>query len=304
MKLNTLRDFLAVADRGSLRAAARELGLSQPAMTRSIQELEKELGVVLFERQAKGVVLTEMGQLFLRRARSVRSELQRAQDELAQMRGAMFGNLRIGLSSVAHMALLPYALHAFRQRFPDVKINIVDGVLPRVERELIDGTMDFYVGPATADLPGELGAEKLFDNRRTVMARKGHPLAQATSLRELKDAEWITSSVTRKAEDEISPIFERHGLPAPRLVVEAFSALTFYFTIAHSDVLMMLPVQWAQTPLFRDSLQQIHVRERLEALPICIVRRTGLPLTPAAEYFCDMVRRATQHLANAGDLPV
>ena len=68
MKINSLRDFLAVAERGSLRAAARQLGLAQPAMTRSIQELEKELGVVLFERRAKGVVLTPMGEVFERRS--------------------------------------------------------------------------------------------------------------------------------------------------------------------------------------------------------------------------------------------
>ena len=68
MKLNSLRDFLAVAERGSLRAAARQLGVAQPAITRNIQELEKELGVVLFERQARGVTLSPMGEVFLRRA--------------------------------------------------------------------------------------------------------------------------------------------------------------------------------------------------------------------------------------------
>ena len=295
MKLNALRDFLAVAERGSLRAAARQLDLPQPSMTRSIHDLEKELGVVLFERRAKGVVLTPMGEVFLRRAKAIRSEFRRAEEELGQLRGAVHGHIRMCLSSVAHMALLPNALRPFRQRFPDVTLEIVDALLPRVDKELKDGTLDLYIGPLHGELSGELMAEKLFDNQRIVLCRKGHPMVGATSLRELQGAEWITTSITHKAEDELSPIFERHGLPPPRLVMQAHSALTFFFTIAHSDMLSMLPVQWTQVPAFRESLTHINVVEQLYAPAICIVQRTGLPLTPAAEYFCDMVRRASLH---------
>jgi len=67
MKLNQLRDMLAIVERGSLRAAARHLDLAQPALTRSIRSLEKDLGTTLFEREAKGMVLTAAGQLFYQR---------------------------------------------------------------------------------------------------------------------------------------------------------------------------------------------------------------------------------------------
>lgn len=295
MKLNALRDFLAVAERGSVRAAARQLGLAQPAMTRSIQELEKQLGVELFERRAKGVALTPMGEVFLRRAQAVRSEMRRAQDEIDQLKGAAHGQMRICLSSGAHMALLPHVLRTFRQRFPDVTLEVIDAVLPRVEKELIDGTLDFYVGPSHDDVAGELVVDKLFDNQRIVVGRPGHPLAGATSLAELAGAEWVTTSVTHRAEDELSPLFTRLGLPPPRMVVRGHSALTFFFMVAYSDLLMMLPVQWEHSAPFSGLLQRIHVREELKAPPICIVRRSALPLTPAGEYFCDLVRRAAAH---------
>jgi DNA-binding transcriptional LysR family regulator len=295
MKLTSLRHFLAVAERGSMRAAARQLALTQPAMTRSIQELEKELGVVLFERRAKGVMLTPMGEVFMRRAKAVGMEFRRAQEELDQLRGATHGHIRMCLSSVAHMTLLPDALRPFRQRFPDVTLEVIDAFLPRVELELKGGTMDLYIGPVLGELASDLTSERLFDNTRAVLGRKGHPLAGAKSLRELAGAEWATTSITHKAEDELSPIFERHGLPRPRLVVQGHSALTFFFTVAKSDMLMLLPIEWAQVPPFRDSLQRIDVAENLQGPPICIVQRTGLPLTPAAEYFCDMIRRANLH---------
>ena len=295
MKLNSLRDFMAVAERGSLRAAARQLAVTQPAITRSIQELEKELGVVLFERRAKGVSLTKMGELFLRRSKAVRSELQRAQDEIDQLRGEMHGNVCVCMSSIPQMAMLPDAMAAFRQRYPDVKLDIIDGLLPSVESELKDGIVDCYIGPTLDDVSLELRAGKLFDSVRVIVGRRGHPLANARSLRDLVDAEWVTTSITYLAEEELSPLFASYGLPPPRLIVQAHSALTFLFTVAYSDLLILLPIQWTQAALFRQALQRINVAEALPAAPICIVRRNSLPLTPAADYFCDMIRRASRH---------
>lgn len=298
MKLNSIRDFVTVAERGSLRAAARQLAVTQPAITRSIQELEKELGVVLLERRAKGVSLTRMGEVFLRRSRAARGELDRAREELDQMRGEMHGQITVCMSGVPHMAMLPAVMPAFRQRYPDVKLNLLDGLLPSVEAELKDGIVDFYVGPTfnQEEVCRELKAEKLFDNVRVIVCRKGHPLADARSLGELVDAEWVTASVTYRAEEELAPLFARYGLPPPRLVVQARSALTFLFTVAYSDLLILLPIQWTQAPLFREALQPIRVAEALPSPPICIVQRNSMPLTPAAGYFCDMVRRASHHM--------
>ena len=296
MKFSAVKDFLAVAERGGLRAAARHSGTSQPVITRSIQELEKELGVALFERSEKGVKLTAMGHTFLRRAHAVRNELQKAKEEIEQMRGEVHGTVTVGLSSVPHLALLPNALRPFRARYPDVHLSVTDALFPDVEAALLDGRVDLYIGPVPPRLPRELHNEKLFDNTRIILGRKGHPLGKARSLRELAGAEWITTSITHKAEEELGPLFAEHGLPPPRLVLRAHSALTFLVSMVYSDLLMMAPVQWVKFPLWRDVLQQIHVTELLPAPPICIVQRTGLPQTPAAEYFCDMVRRASGHM--------
>ncbi len=296
MKFSAVRDFLVVAERGGVRAAARHLGQAQPVITRSIQELEKELGAPLFERSAKGVRLTPIGQTFLRRAYSVRSELQKAKEEIDQLRGQAHGTVTACLSSVPHLALLPNALGPFRRQYPTVELHLMDATLPTVESALLEGRVDIYVGPVPATLPRELHGEKLFDNTRVILGRKNHPLAGARSLSDLVDAEWITTSITNRAEEEMGPLFAEHGLPPPRLAMRAQSSQTFLVSMIYSDLLMMLPVQWLHFPLWRDVLQQIKVKEALPAPPIHIVRRAGLPLTPAAEYFCDMVRRASMHM--------
>jgi DNA-binding transcriptional LysR family regulator len=296
MKLNAIRDFLAVVERGGLRAAARQLHGSQPAISRSIQELEKELGVVLLDRRPGGATLTPMGNVFHRRASAVQNELRLAQEELDQLRGETNGNLRIALSSVPHIALLPSSLRPFRVRFPNVNINIIDAVFPKIELDLRESRVDFYVGPAPSDISKELIGEKLFDNTRVIVGRKNHPLAQAKSLRDLIDAEWITTSITHIAEEELGPLFESNGLPEPRLVLQAHSTLTFLTALMNTDLLMMLPIQWTQSPVLRDFVQAIEIKEVLPAPPVSLVRRTGMPLTPAAEYFSDVLKRAVLHM--------
>ena len=308
MKLHQIRDLLALADHGSVRAASREIGIAQPSITRSIRELERDLGVPLFERRARGVTPTAMGDAFIRRARNVDRELLRARDEIAQLRGLTHGSVRIALSMVPHMALLPDALRPFRLRYPEVRLDIIDAVFSSVAADMTEGRLDCYIGPPPEQLPADLLVEKLFDNTRVILGRKGHPLSNAKSLRELTGAEWVTTSITARAELELGPLFELHRLPPPTLVLQAHSALTLIVSLLYSDLLTMLPVQWINFPLTRDALQIIKVSEVLAAPPICIIQRAGLPLTPAAEHLCNLLRRAAGHIAKpqpaVSDLPV
>lgn len=119
MKLHHLQEVVAIAEHGSIRAAARVLNLAQPALTRSLADLERELGVPLFERHARGVAATTAGTAFIGRATAILQDLRRAQDEVAQLGGAVGGTVAVGLSTAAHIGLLPPALRPFRARYPE-----------------------------------------------------------------------------------------------------------------------------------------------------------------------------------------
>jgi LysR family transcriptional regulator of abg operon len=292
MKFNQMRDVVAIAERGSLRAAARHLALAQPALSRRVHELERELGVPLFERRARGMTLTPMGEAFVRRANAVLSEVRRAREEVEQLHGGTRGRIVAGLSLAAHIALLPTALKPFRERYPQVQLHLIEGWYPTLEAGLQDGSVDFYVGPKheRAPSPG-LVQEHLFENIRIVLGRRGHPLAHARSLRDLVSAEWATTSITFKAEEELRELFEQHGLPAPRLALRSQSAVTLIVALANTDLLTMVPIQWTRFAAVGQSLTPISVRETLPAPAIVVVRRAGLPLTPAAEFLLDLLRR-------------
>ena len=116
MKFNQLRDFVAVAENGSLRGAARALGLAQPAITRSIQELEHSLGAQLFIREARGVRLTPIGQDFLVRAMTILGEVRRARESVHQLQDGVEGELVLGLSIAGHLGVFGKVLNRFRTR--------------------------------------------------------------------------------------------------------------------------------------------------------------------------------------------
>ncbi|MBR3190638.1 LysR substrate-binding domain-containing protein [Bosea sp. (in: a-proteobacteria)] len=298
MKLDHFEEVVAIAERGSMRAAARHLQIAQPALTRSLALLERELGAPLFERRARGVVATPLGEAFVTRARSILTEIRRTREEVEQLRGAGTGTVTVGLSIAAHLALLPPSLRPFRARYPDIRLHIIEGFYPTLEDRLRDGTVDFYIGPDGGAQPvPQLSREVLFHNRRIVLCRAGHPLAAATSLRELVGQDWVTTSITADAGDEINAFFARHGLPPPRLAVRSQSALTLLTCLANSDLLAMVPAQWERFEMTGKALITIKVEEELTAPPLVLVRRSDLPLTPAALHLLDLMRRATSRLA-------
>ena len=298
MKLTQIRDLVAVAERGSLRAAARQLDTAQPAITRSIRDLEHELGVTLLERSTSGVTLTPIGQAFYRRVSVVQHELRKAREEVLQLKGEGTGTVSVGLATAPHVALLPGALRAFQRRFPEVRLNISEGLFPSLESDLRDGRIDFYVGPKAEDrLSGEYNIEKLSDNLRVALGRRGHPLRAAKSLRDLTSARWVSTSVTIESEAELNPVFERAGLPSPVIAVQAHSALTMITVAASSDLLALLPQQWLSFARKTKLLDHIAIAEQLLAPAICIITRARLPLTPVAEHLCDLFRRESMHSA-------
>lgn len=292
MKLTQMRDMVAVVERGSLRAAARHLGLAQPALTRSIGALERELGITLFERAARGMVLTPAGKQFHRRASAVTNEVRRAKEDFEQTDGDMKGTVTVGLSIMPHMGILPEALPVFRRRYPLVRLKIIEGLYPAMEAGLLDGSIDFYLGASPRGEPaGGLVSETLLQNTRTVIGRRGHTLASARSIKELGKAEWATTTIDFDAATDLNELFAKYKMPPPVITLQTHSALSVIVALSSCDLLAILPAQWNEFPLTRDILQVINIKEKLPAPDIVLIRRPDLPLTPAADHFCDLMKR-------------
>jgi LysR family transcriptional regulator of abg operon len=292
MRLTQIRDFLAIVDAGSLRAAARELGVTQPALTKSVRQLEQELGATLVTRSVRGAMPTDAGRAFLARARAVSADLRRAREEIAQLGGAREGTLAIGAAPGPALDLLPTVLPRLRRRWREATIRVLDIAPPDVLAALRQGALDLALsvrlGPLARPVAGYI-VEPLYAIQPTIIARRGHPLAGVRHLADLRDAEWI-----RTGPAGITPALpqalEAAGLPAPRYRIDCQSFLALPALVAQSDLLAVVPSQIASREEKARRVVRLRVLEPLPERPIGLFRRADVALTPIARDCAEILR--------------
>lgn len=294
MKLSNIDHIVAVAEAGSLRGGSRLLGITQPSMTRSIQDTERELGVALFTRHGQGATPTPMGELFVVRAKAIQSEIRRIFEEIEQAKGSFIGEVSVAMSSAANLALMPTVLGEFEAKYPDALLKLTESLFQPIEAKIHAGEIDFFVGPIYEGLvKTSLMIEKLFDNERIVIARKGHPLINAKTLGDLRDARWIRPTFTNQRDEaDFDSMFERAGLPSPEIAVHMQSAMMTMMAVKNTNLLTIVPIQWLDFATESQEITAIPIVDAMPAAPVCIVRRGDYPLTPLAEKLCDITRKA------------
>lgn len=293
MRLTQLRDFLAVAEHHSLRAAARELGIAQPSLTKSIQALEKELGAALFQRTPRGAVVTATGAAFQARTQLVMEELRRAREEVSQLNEGDAGEVGFAISTAPTFLFLSRTLRDFQRRFPKVKVRIVNGIFPVTVPELRSGRLDFAIVPRPdRDIGDEFVAETLLKNARVPICRKSHPLAEARSLADLTSATWLATSIDPNPQAAFEAIFRNHGLTPPEHVIYCEMTTALIESLIHLDTICWLPRAWLEAEILKPWITAIPVQEPpVSGQDICLVQRRNFPLTPAADYLATLIRR-------------
>lgn len=178
MNLNHLAIFHAVALEGSITLGAERLHISQPAVSKQLQELEKHLGLPLFDRLPRGVRLTETGELLESYARRLFGLEAEAEAALAELRGLDRGRLSIGASMTIGGYLLPDVLARFHQKYPGVDLRLEIANTEEVQQRLIEGTLDVGLTEGFLEHP-ELEAVVFREDEMVVIAPPGHPLLSA-----------------------------------------------------------------------------------------------------------------------------
>jgi DNA-binding transcriptional LysR family regulator len=195
MQTTHLLNFVAVIETGSVRAAAKRLGVSPAAISKNLSALERKLGVTLLSRSARGAEPNDFGRSLLRRARVIEAELDRARDDIAALIGQRRGSVSIGISPTAECLLLPRALPRFRETYADIPVRMMGGTVSSTIKALREAALDFAVGSASAFThEPDLRKERLLNSEMTIIARPGHSLSKARALEELKDAEWVINA--------------------------------------------------------------------------------------------------------------
>jgi DNA-binding transcriptional LysR family regulator len=301
MRLTQLHHFLAVIDGGSIREAARRLGMSQPALTKSIKTLEAELKIELIKRGTRGIVPTAVGNAFAARARAVHAELRRAREEIDEMSGRAAGRVAFGVGQAVATLVLPAAVQRFRSMWPRAEIRVVEGLPDQLLPQVRDESLDFAIGAKLETLEPSIAFKPLLRSSRVVVARKGHPLTGARSLAELRNAEWIDVPPMQRS-GVIERLFRGDGAGTPPLkLIRCESYQTAASLLARSDLVALMSRRQLAEPFAAKYLTTIPVRDPLPGFTVGLYVRAGTPMAPAADAMAKIFTALSRSLASAAD---
>lgn len=298
MDLTRIRYFLAVARIGQVTAAARELYVTQPAVSLALRTLEKEVGARLFERRAGRMALTPAGERFAAAAAQALRRLEEGQRAAVHLSETPSGPLALGATDVASLHLLPAVLPGFHRAYPDVEIAIqVDSSRPLVEAVLQE-TLDLALVTLPVAHP-ELAVTLLRRDPMVLVCPPGHPLARRRlGARDLDGQPFLLyrrGSTTRALLDR--ELAARRI--SPRVVLETGHPEVMKRLVATGLGISVLPAISVADEVRAKSLAVRPLPGGPLARETGLVRRRDRQISPAARSFLTMLARKFRHLARA-----
>ncbi|SDQ74732.1 LysR family transcriptional regulator [Pseudovibrio sp. Tun.PSC04-5.I4] len=240
--------FLAIYETGNIRDAAVTIGLTQPAVSMGLQQLEDELGTPLFNRSVKGVVPTSAGKIYYRYACNLRqSAIYAAQEIEEQVRGHS-GTLRIGAGLAWASTFIPPVLVHIKKKFPNLTIDLVAGVADQLAEKFETGKLDLLLaaGPIEPLASPEFLSYFLTNIPMVAMADPSHSLAshKTVSLKQLQAAEWAGFYEDDTFVYHATQFFALHGLNPPTISMRtnAIAALTEFVKSTETITLVSSPI--------------------------------------------------------------
>jgi DNA-binding transcriptional LysR family regulator len=299
LKTRQLLLLIALDEERNIHRAAEALHMTQPAASKQLKDLEDMLEVSLFDRLPRGMQPTIYGETMIRHARMALASLSKAHEDIVALKSGLAGQVDVGVIMTPGMTLLPRAIARVKQELPLLRIGVqVESsniLLERLQR----GTLDFMVarildqGDQT-----DLEYEELADEPVCVVARVGHPLADAPALA-LKDVvaqPWILSPPGSVLRHRCDMMFRRAGLEPPANVVDTTAMLLITSLLQQSDSLHVLPVEIARQYAGLGILAIMPVDLALTMDAFGIIRRRNQILSPGAAYLLEAIRKAAQEI--------
>jgi len=241
LEIRHLRYFLAVAEAGSFSRAADRLGVSQPAISQQMRDLETGLRVSLFQRRGKRILLTSAGLIFQEHARVLLRELENLLQELSSEPGQLRGALHLGVVPILNVALVPHLLGLFAAAHPGISLTVEEISSTEIETALEEGRMDVGLGFLTRHSPN-LRYERLCTDEFALIVSETHPWWNRRAIRfaELHQQRLLQlpdSFVMRRMSDEIS----RNHRVRPRTVAEINAIGTLLRSLGPLEAAALMP---------------------------------------------------------------
>lgn len=298
MNTQQLKALLAVIETGSLNRAARQLRISQPALTKTIQRLEAQIGVPLFARDRSGMRPTPYAEILRSYAEAVTSGLNQVLAKIEASRHGHRRNLTVAGAPLMTSILFPKALVKLKQQLPDVQVRVVTE-----SRNLIEGLVEGEYELAVTALDEAIAAMKLnrhflFNDRLVIATRPHHPLSRARTVTPelLQSFQWIYSGEPTWHRQRLELYFKEAGIARPPAAIECRAPAVQKAIIACSDHIGLVTRMGVRTDVAAGTLKTFELNSPMMARPIGFLWKHAATLSPPAKLFIQLVERLCRDL--------
>lgn len=294
IRLRHLHTFVAVAQQGTLGRAAETLNLSQPALSKTLNELEQLTGTRLFERGRLGAQLTVPGEQFLTHAVKVLDALNTAGQALNRKEDVSADVVRVGALPTAALGILPAAIGRFHQQQKSTSLQVATMNNTMLLAGLKSGEIDLGIGRMSdPELMGSLNYELLFLESLKLVVRPGHPLLQETiTLSRVMEWPVVVSPKGTVPRQNAEALLQSQGCKMPAGCIETLSAsLSRQLTVDY-DYVWFVPSGAVKEDLRQATLVSLPVPTQSAGEPIGILTRVDIPLSTGAQMLIAAIRKS------------
>lgn len=243
LKLRQIEIVIAVAEQGSFLAAAHKLSITQPAVSKAVQDVEDILGHPIFDRMARGVMINPFGRAVVERGRAMLSLVERLADDVGLIEQGRAGTLVIGALPTAATSILPPTIGRLRASNPELNIRLVQGRTAELMPQLESGKVDLIVGRLyELETAHDVHREPIYHEPISVLARSGHPLLDdPNAAARLGEFGLVLPSLEQRLGQEIDAVIAYSGLGVPPAPLRSSSISFIRELVLTSDYVTVLP---------------------------------------------------------------
>ena len=292
LKPRQLLLLVSIDELGNIHKAADELGMTQPAASKLLKELESALEVTLFDRLPRGMRPTWYGEIMIRHAKMTLANLGIAYEEITALKSGLSGQVAVGCIMPAGTALLPLTIARLKSHYPLLQIRVEVDSSDALLAQLADSKLDVVVARLFEHHDkSAFNFEPLAEEPMCVVARRGHPLTRKRKLqlRDLTGLSWIlpTGNVVRH---RFEMLFRGLGLDPPQNIVITPALLVTTSLLQHADMVAMLPNEVAQHYREYGMVERVPFDFPLKMDAYGIITRRNRLLSPAAQTMLKAIR--------------
>jgi DNA-binding transcriptional LysR family regulator len=300
LKLHDLHVLMTVVQAGSMRRAAERLNTTQPAISRSIAQLEQAIGARLLDRSRQGVELTRYGGVLLDCGAAVFGDLRQAVKNIEFLTDPTVGEIRVGGSEAMIAGLLPTAFGRLRRNYPGISIHVMPVVpIPQQYRELRERKVDVILGRIEPSIDEDIAADTLYQERIVVVAGLKNRWARRRKieLSELADEPWTLPHPETLTGSLVASAFRASGMKFPPKGAAMGTVQLFCALLASGPFLGFFPRSMLQFGANLPPLKVLPLNLRIPPWQVGIMTLKNRTLSPVTQLFIKSVREVVEPLA-------